>query len=89
MMEGHQALTIVDSLQIKKLNDVQSAVFLGSWAGYSYVEIAQQLDYKYEYDYIKQIGSHLWRSLSQTLGEPVSKRNIQSVLRRYQQSTRQ
>ncbi len=32
------------------------------------------------------MGSHLWRSLSQILGEPVSKCNIQAVLRRYQQS---
>jgi len=32
------------------------------------------------------VGSHLWRSLSQILGEPVSKRNIQAVLRRYEQS---
>ena len=32
------------------------------------------------------MGSHLWRSLSQILGEPVSKCNIRAVLRRYQQS---
>jgi hypothetical protein len=31
------------------------------------------------------VGSQLWRSLSQILGEVVSKRNIQAVLRRYQQ----
>jgi len=66
------------------INSQQSAVFLETWAEHSYSEIAQQLGY--EYDYIKQVGSHLWRSLSQILGEPVSKRNIQGVLRRYEQS---
>jgi DNA-directed RNA polymerase specialized sigma24 family protein len=84
-MKGQEALAIIDVLlQEKKLSDLQSAVFLEAWAEYSYSEIAQQLGY--EYDYIKQVGSHLWRSLSQILGEPVSKRNIQSVLRRYQQT---
>jgi len=88
-MRGQEALTIVDRLlqaanRGQKLNDLQSAVFLETWAEHSYSEIAQQLGY--EYDYIKQVGSHLWRSLSQILGEPVSKRNIQAVLRRYEQS---
>lgn len=87
-MTGKEALTLVDTLlqaanQGQRLNDVQSVVFLGTWAGRSYREIAKQSDY--EYDYIKQVGSQLWRSLSQTLGEPVSKRNLQAVLRRYQQ----
>ena len=88
-MRAQDALTLVDKLlqaeNLKpKLNDVQSVVFLGTWSGRTYTEIADQLDY--EPDYIKQIGSQLWRSLSQKLGEPVSKHNIQAVLRRYQQS---
>ena len=88
-MRGKEALAIVDRLlqaanHGQKLNDLQSAVFLETWAEHSYSEIAQQLGY--EYDYIKQVGSQLWRSLSQILGETVSKRNIQAVLRRYEQS---
>jgi hypothetical protein len=88
-MTGQDALTLVDTLlhtanQRQGLNDVQSVVFQETWTGTSYREIAKRLGY--EYDYIKQVGSHLWRSLSQTLGESVSKRNLQAVLRRYQQS---
>jgi WD40 repeat protein len=88
-MTGQEALTLVDTLlhsanQGQKLTDVQSEVFLQTWEGRSYKEIADQLGY--QLDYIKQVGSQLWRSLSQTLGEPVSKRNLQAVLRRYQQS---
>ena len=88
-MTGQDAIALVDTLlhtanQRQGLNDVQSVVFLETWTGTSYREIAKRLGY--EYDYIKQVGSHLWRSLSQSLGEPVSKRNLQAVLRRYQQS---
>jgi len=88
-MTGQEALTLVDTLlhsanQRQRLNDVQSVVFLGTWEGRSYRGIAEQLGY--QLDYIKQVGSQLWRSLSQTLGQPVSKRNLQAVLRRYQQS---
>lgn len=88
-MTEQEALTLVDTLlhtanQRQGLNDIQSLVFLETWAGRSYREIAEQLGY--QLDYIKQVGSQLWRSLSQTLGEPVSKRNLQAVLRRYQQS---
>jgi len=84
--KGQEALATVDRLlqtteHGQKLNDLQSAVFLEAWAQRSYLEIAQQLDY--EYDYIKQVGSRLWRILSQVLGEPVSKHNIQAVLRRH------
>jgi hypothetical protein len=88
--EGQKALMVIDRLlqtakHGQKLNDLQSAVFLESWAQRSYLEIAQQLGY--EYDYIKQIGSRLWRSLSQILGEPVSKHNVKSVLRRHNQNS--
>src|SRR4028119_353865 len=88
-MTGQEALYLVDTFlhatnRGQGLKDVQSVVFLETWEGSSYREIAQQLGY--EYDYIKQVGSRLWRSLSQLVGEPVSKRNIQAVLRRYEQS---
>ena len=90
-MTGQEALTLVDTLLKaanlgQGLNDVQSVVFLGTWEGHSYQEITEQLDDQYQYEYIKQVGSQLWRSLSQILGEPVSKGNLQAVLRRYQQS---
>lgn len=65
------------------LSDVQTLVFRQSWLGRSYREIADESDY--EYDYIKQVGSQLWRQVSDAVGQPVSKSNIQSVLRRQQQ----
>lgn len=86
-MTAQEALNLVDSLLCstfgQKLNDVQSVVFLESWLGRTYAEIAVQISY--EHDYIKQIGSHLWRSLSQLFGQEVCKKNIQTVLRCYEQ----
>lgn len=89
-MSEQEALFLVDRLlqaanRGQKLNDIQSVIFLETCIGRSYREIAAGLGY--EHDYIKQVGSHLWRSLSQAVGEPVSKCNIQAVLRRYQQSS--
>jgi len=63
-LKEQEALTLVDALlhsanQWQRLNDIQSEVFLETWAGRSYRDIAQQLGY--QHDYIKQVGSQLWR----------------------------
>lgn len=89
-MKGQEAIALIDHLlqslsKKQKLTDIQSHVFLETWEGYSYQEIADRL--LYEPDYIKHIGSHLWRTLSQILGEKVSKQNLHAVLRRYQHSS--
>lgn len=88
-MTAEEALNLVDSLLCstfgQRLNDVQCAVFLESWLGRTYAEIAVQISY--EHDYIKQIGCQLWRSLSELFGREVCKKNIQTVLRSYHQSS--
>jgi hypothetical protein len=63
-MTGQEALSLVDNLlhsanPEQRLNDVQSLVLLETWAGRSYREVAEQLGY--QHDYIKQVGSQLWR----------------------------
>ncbi|MCA1992267.1 MAG: hypothetical protein LDL41_09530, partial [Coleofasciculus sp. S288] len=88
-MTGQEALTLVDTLLhaanlAQGLKDTQSAVFLEIWAGHSYRDIAEHLGY--DRDYIKQVASQLWKLIHQAIDEEVSKRNLQSVLRRYQQS---
>jgi NB-ARC domain len=86
-MTPQEAIALIDHLlqsvnKKQKLTDIQSFVFLETWEGHSYQEIADR--HKYEHDYIKQVGSHLWRNLSQILGEKVSKQNLQAVLHHYQ-----
>lgn len=86
-MTAQEAIALIDNLlqsvnKKHKLNDVQSIIFLETWEGHSYQEIADRL--LYEHEYIKHVGSLLWQNLSQITGEKVSKQNLQAVLRRYQ-----
>ncbi len=89
-MTAQEAIALIDNLlqsvnKKHKLNDVQSIVFLETWEGHSYQEIADRL--LYEHEYIKRVGSLLWQKLSKITGEKVSKQNLQAVLRRYQHSS--
>ena len=85
-MTDDEALLLVDKLlqtaNQSGLNDLQSAILQTAWKGNSYQVLADSLDY--EVDYIKQIAARLWKQLAVIVGEDVSKRNLQSVLRRYQ-----
>jgi WD40 repeat protein len=66
------------------LSDVQIVVLEGTLAGESYPTLADRSTYTLEY--IREVGARLWQLLTQALGEPVNKKNIRSVLQRYQQS---
>lgn len=68
-------------LKVERLNDVQELVFRLSWQGKTYQQIAEVSDY--DDDYIRDIGFHLWRSLSAKLNTKVTKKNIHSVLANY------
>lgn len=83
--QGIATLNTLLQINHSKINltNTQLVVFQRCWAGHSYQEIAAEL--QYEYDYIKQVGSQLWRLLSQLTGERVSKSNFQPILLRYQQ----
>ena len=67
------------------LSDTQELVLRESWQGKSYQQIAQT--FEYDTDYIKGVGSRLWRSLSQSLGKPVTKANLHSVINGYAHQT--
>lgn len=72
------------SHSLARLNDVQMTVLEGALVGESYPEMADRSTYTLEY--IREVGSKLWQILTQALGESVNKKNIRSVLERYQQS---
>jgi WD40 repeat protein len=63
-----------------QLSKVQEIVFRHAWEGESYKEIAEQFDYTL--GYIKDTGSDLWKLLSDVMGEKVTRRNFQVVLKR-------
>ena len=84
---SHDALTIVNHiLYPDSLNHIQEKVFLASWDGKPYPEIAVETGYGL--DYIKKIGSRLWDSFSEATGERVTKRNVHQILARLQTKTR-
>jgi WD40 repeat protein len=80
-MTAEEALLFLDKvLEHKSLSDIQELIFCQCWEGKTYPEIAESSSY--DLGYIKEVGSKLWHLLSQTLGQKVTKSNLQAVLRR-------
>lgn len=87
-MTVEEALEIVEKvLDYDRLNKVQEIVLRQCWEGQSYSEVASSAGY--EPEYIKQVGFHLWQSLSKALGKKVTKNNFPSILKRYVQQTQE
>lgn len=83
-MNAKEALIVLETvLKPWYLTNVQEIIFRQSWEGQTYPEIAESIDY--DADYIKDLGSQLWKLLSKTFGEKVSKSNFRSILRRVAQ----
>lgn len=92
LMDVEAALKIVDRAVLAKnkrrLKDVERLVFKGAWLRQSYAEIAKESGYTLTY--IRQdIGSKLWKLLSEVLAEPVSKINLQAAVEREWERQRQ
>lgn len=84
MMTIEEAIsTIKAALAPEQLTDLQQNVLRRVWKNESYIQIAQAL--QYNHSYIKDVGAGLWRLLSQSLGERVSKHNLRRVLVHYQE----
>jgi AAA-like domain len=79
-MNVDEALLVLDIFLQKRLNNLQEFVFRKSWEGQTYQEMAESASY--DANYVKDVGSKLWKLLSQTLEEEVTKSNFRSVLRR-------
>lgn len=82
LMTSEEALALLNELlKEQKLKNIHELVFCYSWQGLTYPEIAKQVGY--DTSYIRNIGQELWFQLSQAFEEQVTKKNIQSVLRRW------
>lgn len=79
-MAPEEALVALNLLLPERLKDLQALVFHYSWEGWTYPQIANHLGYGT--DHIRDVGSRLWQHLSETFREPVTKKNIQVMLRR-------
>ena len=81
-MTADEALALLDTLlQAQSLRDLQERVFRYTWEGWTYPRIAEQVGY--DTGYIRDVGYELWRQLTIACGEPVTKSNLQAVLRRH------
>ncbi|PSB54190.1 NB-ARC domain-containing protein, partial [Chamaesiphon polymorphus] len=82
-MTPDEALSRLDSLlQPKVLTQIQEVVFRQTWAGESYAAMADRSGY--DEDYIKDVGSRLWKLLSQVLGVKVTKNTLTSAFGQYE-----
>ena len=64
----------------KNLTNLEEDVFRRCWDDKDYQEIAETLGYST--GRITEVGSQLWKKLSEALGEPVSKKTFRQPLRR-------
>jgi DNA-binding NarL/FixJ family response regulator len=81
-MKAEEALELLDKIpKQEQLTALQKLILCYAWDGLTYPEIADKMGYAHEY--IKHVGNQIWRSLSQTLGEPVSKYNFRAAMQRY------
>jgi hypothetical protein len=79
-MRVEQALVVVDTiLAPQRLSAIQELVFSQCFLGKTYQEIAEC--FEYDYDYIRVTGYRLWQTLTDSLGERVTKNNFRAILR--------
>ncbi|WP_404789143.1 hypothetical protein [Altericista sp. CCNU0014] len=76
-----EALALLDRILPKPLNDLHAFVFQHAWEGKSYAEMADIS--AYDEGYIKSVGSGLWKSLTQAMGQNVTKSNLRTSLETY------
>lgn len=76
---------LADSLVFKHtgkyLSDIEVEVLQGAWEGKNYEQIAEKSQRSFSY-INTNIGNQLWKKLSESLGEEVSKKNFRQALKR-------
>ncbi|HEY9666185.1 MAG TPA: NB-ARC domain-containing protein [Coleofasciculaceae cyanobacterium] len=81
-MTLEEALVALETILGKgSLNDLEELIVRQSWEQKTYPEIAANSGY--DDGYVKYVGFQLWKTLSDALGERVSKNNFRAVLRRW------
>ncbi|KJH71467.1 AAA-like domain-containing protein [Aliterella atlantica] len=88
-MDFEQALEVVDASVFARfgrhLTDVETAILSGAWQSQTYEQIAVTSGYSASY-ITRDVGPKVWKSLSEVLGETVSKTNFQAALERHWRS---
>ncbi len=84
-MEAQEALELVNQiLAPKQLNYLEEMLFVQTWSGKLYREIA--IESGYELSYLRDVGSRLWSSVSDSIGSEVTKRNVRLILTNFKEN---
>lgn len=85
-MDIAEVLKIADDLVFestsKYLDDLQKSIVQGVYEGKKYSKIAEESNCSE--GHVTDMASNLWKTLSDTIGEKVSKSNLKSAIERYQ-----
>jgi hypothetical protein len=85
-MDIAEVLKIADDLVFestsKYLDDLQKSIVQGVYEGKKYSKIAEE--FNCSEGHVTDMASNLWKTLSDTIGEKVSKSNLKSAIERYQ-----
>jgi len=78
-MTIEEVISLICAAKHQHLTPVQELVLRQAWEGITYTNMAR-VSY-YEADYLRNVASQLWQSLSGILGIPITKTNFRSMLR--------
>lgn len=76
-MKLNQLIDFIEQKLSRPLSPVERFVFMQSWDGRTYQDIARASGY--DSVYVKQVGSQLWQVLSEKVGQKVTKKNLHIV----------
>lgn len=84
-MDSEKIVPIVEQLLQRKLSQIEQRVLLLSWSGQSYKDIEENTGYVI--GYLRDIGSGLWKELSDLLQQRVTKKNLPLILEKLSDTT--
>ena len=83
-MDSEKVLKTVEQLLQKQLTQIEQRVLILSWEGQSYRDIEENTGYVI--GYLRDIGSGMWKELSQVLQQRVTKKNLPLVLEQFERN---
>ena len=82
-MDSEKVLKTVEQLLQKQLTQIEQRVLISSWEGQSYKDIEENTGYVI--GYLRDIGSNMWKDLSEVMQRRVTKKNLPLILEQFQQ----
>lgn len=80
-MTTDEIILLLNASQPKPLTPLQELVLRSAWEGKTYAAMTAEAHYGAQR--IREVAAHLWRSLSDYWGEPITKANFRDILERH------